>query len=70
QTEPEELLMAAETAAVYGKGRKGKQKSRPGKKTETDVSIAELEKEMMTAAKNLEFEKAARLRDMISRMKS
>jgi excinuclease ABC subunit B len=69
QTAPEELLMAAEPAAEYGKRRKGKQKSGSSKKTETNVSIAELEKEMMTAAKNLEFEKAARLRDTISRMK-
>lgn len=70
ETAPEELLMAAEPSAEYGKRRKGKQKSSTPKKTETKVSIAELEKEMMTAAKNLEFEKAARLRDLISRMKS
>jgi excinuclease ABC subunit B len=70
ETAPEELLMAAEPSAEYGKLRKGKQKGSSSKKTDTKVSIIELEKEMMTAAKNLEFEKAARLRDMISKMKS
>jgi excinuclease ABC subunit B len=70
ETAPEELLMAAEPSSEYGKRRKGKQKSSTSKKTETKVSIVDLEKEMMAAAKNLEFEKAARLRDMISRMKS
>ncbi len=70
QPESEELLMAAEPSAEYGKRRKGKQKTSSSRKTDTSVSVAELEKEMMTAAKNLEFEKAARLRDMISRMKT
>ena len=31
--------------------------------------IAELEEEMISAARNLEFEKAARIRDMIVRMR-
>jgi excinuclease ABC subunit B len=67
---PEELLMAAEPSVAYGKGRKGTQKSSAtAKKTDSKTSVAELEKEMIAAAKNLEFEKAARLRDMMSRMK-
>jgi excinuclease ABC subunit B len=67
---PEELLMAAEPSQAYGSTRKGKLKSSPAKKNDSKMSIAELEKEMITAAKNLEFEKAARLRDMISKLKS
>jgi excinuclease ABC subunit B len=71
ESAPEELLMAAEPAPEYGKKRKGKQKTgATSKRTDSNVSIAELEKEMIAAAKNLEFEKAARLRDMISRMKT
>lgn len=71
ESAPEELLMAAESAPAYGKNRRGKQKTgATSKKSDSKTSIAELEKEMIVAAKNLEFEKAARLRDMISRMKN
>lgn len=71
ESAPEELLMAAEPAPAYGKNRRGKQKTgAASKKSDSKTSIAELEKEMIAAAKNLEFEKAARLRDMISRMKN
>jgi excinuclease ABC subunit B len=67
---PAELLMAAEPSSTYGSPGKGKPKSSSAKKSDSKISIAELEKEMITAAKNLEFEKAARLRDMITKLKN
>lgn len=65
-TQPEEMLVAAEPSASYGsKKSRGKRKS--NKSTSTDVK--QLEKEMMEAAKNLDFEKAARIRDTITKLK-
>ena len=61
-----ELVEIRENAPKYGmpRGRAGK-KERVRKKHR----IMELEKEMFTAARNLEFEKAARLRDTIETMR-
>jgi excinuclease ABC subunit B len=61
-----ELVEIRENAPKYGmpRGRAGK-KERVRKKHR----IMELEKEMFTAARNLEFEKAARLRDTIETLR-
>lgn len=63
ETEPAEVLTAAEPASTYS----SKKRSRKGKSKSTGTTdIKQLEKEMLEAAKNLDFEKAARIRDMIS----
>jgi excinuclease ABC subunit B len=66
EDEAAEFLAVAEPNAPYStaeKSTKGK-----GKKTGA-AKLKDLEKEMMEAAKNLEFEKAAHLRDMIMQFK-
>ena len=62
----DEVSYVAEPSPSYGKRRKGKNRKRPSKQK---ISIAQLEKEMREAARNLEFEKAARLRDMIASLR-
>ncbi|HEX3020141.1 MAG TPA: excinuclease ABC subunit UvrB [Chitinispirillaceae bacterium] len=66
QTAPEEILNAAEPAPSYRSENIKKSKS---KKTNM-LDLKQLEKEMLNAAKNLDFEKAARLRDMITSKKN
>ena len=63
--EEPELLYAAEKKSSYGGRRKKEKKSGQDK-----VDINALEKEMMEAARKLDFEKAARLRDIISKLRS
>ncbi|NLG19512.1 MAG: excinuclease ABC subunit UvrB [Fibrobacter sp.] len=63
-SEEPDLLYAAEKKNTYYRNRKKGKQSDSGK-----TDIKELEKEMMEAAKNLDFEKAARLRDTISRLR-
>lgn len=58
------LLKVAEPLADYGKKRRGN--TRSSKSGSSTRPIAQLEKEMQLAAKQLDFEKAARLRDMIA----
>lgn len=61
QKDEEPVLAAAEPKTAYGSAKKTK---KPKKS-----SIKTLEKEMLEAAKNLEFEKAARLRDEIAKLR-
>ncbi len=62
-----EYLAAAEPAAAYGSSTgKGKSKKVSSKK----VTIKDLEKEMADAAKKLDFERAAILRDKIAELRS
>ncbi len=63
-SEEPELLYAAEKKNTYSRSRKKGKQGTSGK-----TSIKELEKEMMEAARNLDFEKAARLRDTISMLR-
>lgn len=58
------LLQVAEPLAEYGKKRRGNVRS--NKSGSSTRPIAQLEKEMQLAAKQLDFEKAARLRDIIA----
>jgi len=61
-----QILSAAEPAPSYSSTNKiTKSKSKKSDKSE----LKQLEKEMMIAAKNLDFEKAARLRDLIAAQK-
>ncbi|NLD99486.1 MAG: excinuclease ABC subunit UvrB [Fibrobacter sp.] len=64
--EPTEQLNAAEPKASYSTTTKSPRTK--GKKVGTP-KISDLEKEMMLAAKNLDFEKAARLRDQIAQLR-
>jgi len=58
-----QILSAAEPAPSYSSSKTtGKSKTKVSNKSE----LKQLEKEMMIAAKNLDFEKAARLRDLIA----
>lgn len=68
ENKAEELLTAAEPGAAYSTAAKKTRKKQSAKTDKKDIS--QLEKEMMTAAKNLEFEKAARLRDTITKLKN
>lgn len=61
--ESEPVLAAAEPRTAYGGSRK------TGRKKSGKSNLKYLEKEMLEAAKNLEFEKAARLRDEISKLR-
>ncbi|NLW30414.1 MAG: excinuclease ABC subunit UvrB [Fibrobacter sp.] len=61
--ESEPVLAAAEPRTAYGGSRK------TGRKKSGKSNLKDLEKEMLEAAKNLEFEKAARLRDEISKLR-
>ena len=61
--ESEPVLAAAEPRTAYGGSRK------TGRKNSSKSNVKDLEKEMLEAAKNLEFEKAARLRDEISKLR-
>ncbi len=65
---PEQILSAAEPATSYSSSTKTIRKSKSKKSNESELK--QLEKEMMNAAKNLDFEKAARLRDLIATKKS
>lgn len=66
-TESEGYLAAAEPAATYGSpAGKGRSKKSSAKK----VTIQDLEKEMADAAKRLDFERAAILRDKIAELRS
>lgn len=66
-TTPAQILTAAEPAPSYSSTNTiRKSKSKKSDKTE----LKQLEKEMMIAAKNLDFEKAARIRDLIATIKS
>ena len=66
QNEPEELLVAAEIQSTYESGyKKDENRGKSGK-----TRLKELEKEMKDAAQKLDFEKAARIRDMISQLRS
>ncbi len=66
-TESDEYLAAAEPAAAYGSpAGKGRAKKKSSKK----VTILDLEKEMADAAKKLDFERAAILRDKIAELRS
>ncbi len=60
---PSEIPVTAEVGASYGKTKKGIKKTKFKKK---EVSVKELEKEMYDAARRLDFEKAAKLRDIIN----
>jgi excinuclease ABC subunit B len=66
-TESEGYLAAAEPAAAYGTTA-GKSKSK--KASSKKVTIQDLEKEMADAAKKLDFERAAILRDKITELRS
>lgn len=68
ENKAEELLTAAEPGAAYSTAAKKTRKKQSAKTDKKDIS--QLEKEMMAAAKNLEFEKAARLRDTITKLKN
>ena len=63
--------IAAASAAASGRGKKaGKKKDAvPVSQAERDALITELTAEMKLAAKNLEFERAAYLRDRINEIK-
>ena len=62
-----DTLLTAEPKQPYGKGRKGyRQKETKGK----EKSMKQLEREMLEAARLLQFEKAARIRDIIETMRS
>jgi excinuclease ABC subunit B len=66
-TTPAPILSAAEPASPYSPAKTTpKSKSKKSNKSE----LKQLEKEMMIAAKNLDFEKAARLRDLIINKKN
>jgi excinuclease ABC subunit B len=63
RTTTAQILSAAEPATSYSSSKTtGKSKTKVPNKSE----LKQLEKEMMIAAKNLDFEKAARLRDLIA----
>lgn len=65
--ESDQYLAAAEPAAAYGSpAGKGRAKKKSSKKT----TIQDLEKEMTDAAKKLDFERAAILRDKIAELRS
>jgi excinuclease ABC subunit B len=64
--ETSQLVTVAETKQPYGLPKKRESKKERVRRSHT---IREREKEMMEAAKNLEFEKAAKLRDMIERLR-
>ncbi|NLD93422.1 MAG: excinuclease ABC subunit UvrB [Fibrobacter sp.] len=65
--ESDQYLAAAEPAAAYGSpAGKGRAKKKSSKKT----TIQDLEKEMADAAKKLDFERAAILRDKIAELRS
>jgi excinuclease ABC subunit B len=66
-----ELRAKDEIAAASGRGKKaGKKKDTvPVSQAERDALITELTAEMKLAAKNLEFERAAYLRDRINEIK-
>ena len=66
-----ELRAKDEIAAAAGRGRKtGKKKDAvPVSQAERDALIEELTAEMKLAAKNLEFERAAYLRDRINEIR-
>lgn len=59
-------VYAAELSASYGKRRKKRQKKVLPR---TRVTVEQLEREMLDAARRLEFEKAARLRDAIEELR-
>jgi excinuclease ABC subunit B len=63
---PEDVPVIGEPATSYGKRRK---KTGGGGKKSPAGSVEQLEREMKQAAGNLEFEKAARLRDMIEHIR-
>lgn len=66
-TTPAQILSAAEPIPSYSSTKTiHKSKSKKSDKSE----LKQLEKEMMIAAKNLDFEKAARLRDLIAAQKN
>jgi excinuclease ABC subunit B len=63
-------LVALADLDYYGPGRRGLRVSEPGPEDDLDPAslhalVSELEKRMRSAAKALEFEEAARLRDRI-----
>ena len=61
-----ELPMAAEERPAYAPGgRKGKKDKRAGAINEIPTLVANLKKQMHAAAEDLDFEKAAQLRDEI-----
>lgn len=66
-TTSEQIPSAAEPAPSYS-STKTTRKSKVEKSNKSELK--QLEKEMMIAAKNLDFEKAARLRDLITSQKS
>jgi excinuclease ABC subunit B len=68
ETENDTILAAAEPGADYSTDKKGKNGGRKSTKGGKD-QIKELEKEMVEAAKNLEFEKAAKIRDILQEMR-
>ncbi|MBD3390707.1 MAG: excinuclease ABC subunit UvrB [Chitinivibrionales bacterium] len=59
-----ELLMAAEEREAYGRA------NTPAAPEKLDARIAELHNQMMEAAKDLQFEKAAKLRDRIAALEN
>jgi excinuclease ABC subunit B len=67
--ETADARQGAEPSQTYGKRRKGRSRRRTSGTDGGTVSIRQLEKEMREAAGKLEFEKAARLRDMIEQMR-
>jgi excinuclease ABC subunit B len=63
ESTPSSAVGVEESPSSYGtRGRKGASRNKRGK----EPSLAQLEKEMLEAAKRLDFEKAARLRDLIA----
>ncbi|MCQ2432452.1 MAG: excinuclease ABC subunit UvrB [Clostridia bacterium] len=66
-----ELRAKDEINAAAGKGKRGKgEKKKPVSAAEREALIEEMTKEMKDAAKHLEFERAAYLRDRISELKN
>jgi excinuclease ABC subunit B len=61
---PEEMRTSEKKYEAYGK------KSSPSKGEDSKIKVARLEKEMNEAAKNLDFERAALLRDQIAQLKT
>jgi len=66
QDKEREYALVAEKRAAYGFGR-GQQKGKEA--ADIDTSIQKLHNEMMEAARSLQFEKAARLRDKIASLR-
>ena len=65
--EQELKIESSGLSQLYESGRK---KGTKIPKSERESIIKELKKQMLAAAKNLEFEEAARLRDEIARIKA